>query len=258
MKFVKKIVMLYSLILTKNSMILHKTNVLDKLVKERSKRSDTHMVMNEVYRILDTVSQNQERIETTISGDLETVINAFNLDLLQTDCIFHIDDIKAICIDYRLRFLDSRYFKGDIPKEAISKIAALEKLHAIEVKGFKIVAPSKLFKLKNLDDPILFAPIGNNYFYLIHKWGNDLHPFRKLLMWPFRNIVNLTCLVLVISYLMAEMVPNGLFSKHHSSAEFWIIYFFIFKSIAAVVLFYAFALGKNFNPQIWNSKYFNA
>ena len=31
--------------------------------------------------------------------------------------------------------------------------------------------------------------------------------------------------------------------------------FLMFKAIASIVLFYGFALGKNFNPAIWNSKY---
>ncbi|MBT8210061.1 MAG: hypothetical protein KJP14_05990, partial [Eudoraea sp.] len=166
--------------------------------------------------------------------------------------------IKTICINYRLRFLDSRYFKAEIPQEAISKIKKLEKEHDTELKGYKIIAPSKLFKLEDKDDPLLFAPIGNGYYYLIHKWGNDLHPLRRILVWPFKNVLNLTALVVLISYLATLMVPDGLFSKSNSSAEFWIIFFFMFKSVAAVVIFYGFALGKNFNPAIWNSKYFNA
>ena len=120
------------------------------------------------------------------------------------------------------------------------------------------IAPSKLFKLEDKDDPLLFAPIGNGYYYLIHKWGNDLHPLRKALVWPFKGMINLTITTLVISYLLTLLVPNGLFSKSYSGAEFWVIFFFMFKSIAAVVIFYGFALGKNFNPAIWNSKYFNA
>jgi hypothetical protein len=115
-----------------------------------------------------------------------------------------------------------------------------------------------LFKLADKDDPLLFAPIGNEYFYLIHKWGNDLHPLRKLLMWPFKNIVNLALIVLLTSFFATLMVPEGLFSKANSNAQFWILFFFMFKSVAAVVIFYGFALGKNFNPAIWNSKYFNA
>ncbi len=179
-------------------------------------------------------------------------------DLLETERIFHLDQIKKICIDYRLRFLDSSFFKGEIPQTAISKIKQLEAAHSTDIKGYKIMAPSKLFKLENMDDPLLFAPIGNGYFYLIHKWGNDLHPLRKLMAWPFKNIVNLTFLVLCISYLVTLMVPNGLFSKNNTLSEFLIIFFFMFKCIASVVIFYGFALGKNFNPVIWNSKYFNA
>ena len=133
-----------------------------------------------------------------------------------------------------------------------------ETTHDTTLDGLKIVAPSRLFKLEDKDDPLLFASLGNGYYYLIHRWGKDLHPLRKALVWPFRNIVNLTLVVLVFSLLATLGVPEGLFSKKGGSAEFWIIFFFIFKSLAAVVIFYGFALGKNFNPAIWNSRYFNA
>ncbi len=238
-------------------MRLQKTNIEQKLEKVRSTTSNTDTILAEVHRILQKDAQENDRIEKNISGGKALVTNAFDFDLLETDRIYHIDQIKKICIDYRLRFLNSKYFKGEIPQEAISKIKQLEKAHEIELTGFKIVAPSKLFKLEDKDDPLLFAPIGNDYFYLIHKWGNDLHPLRKLLVWPFKGIVNLTVLVMLISYVCTSLVPSGLFSKTATSSEFWIIYFFMFKSIASVVIFYGFALGKNFNPAIWNSKYFN-
>ncbi|MGI9548235.1 MAG: hypothetical protein ACR2MM_13405, partial [Flavobacteriaceae bacterium] len=135
---------------------------------------------------------------------------------------------------------------------------SLEKAHQIQLKGFKIMAPSKLFKLKDKDDPLLFAPIGNGYYYLIHKWGRDLHPLRKLFAWPFKSIVNLAFVVLLSSYFLTLMIPEELFANSVSSTEFWIIFFFMFKSLAAVVIFYGIALGKNFNPAIWDSKYFNA
>jgi len=239
-------------------MLLKKTNIEEKLARAKIDALKSEEILYEVQQILNTDAENQARIEKNILGGRRVVSNQFDFDQLETKKIFHIDQIKQICIDYRLRFLDSKYFKGDIPPEAIRKIKQIEKNHNLEVKGFKIVAPSKLFKLKDKDDPLLFAPIGNDYFYLIHKWGNDLHPLRKMLMWPFKNIVNLTLLVILISYLVSLMVPEGLFSKTSSSAEFWIIFFFMFKSIASVVIFYGFALGKNFNPAIWNSRYFNA
>lgn len=238
-------------------MFFQKTNIEDKLIGHKNRFSEPDRVLKEVYEILAAHEKNTERIENNISAGRNAITNSFDFDQLETDKIYHISQIKSVCIDYRLRFLDSKYFKGEIPQEAFGKISEIEKQHAIEVKGFKIVAPSKLFKLKDKDDPLLFAPIGNDYFYLIHKWGNDLHPLRKILMWPFKNIINLALVVFAISYFVTLLVPDGLFSKTSTTAQFWITFFFMFKSLAAVVIFYGFALGKNFNPAIWNSKYFN-
>lgn len=239
-------------------MILKGTNIERKLQNIKNKKGDCEQIIAEVQQILKEDSLKEEKIANQLSSKNSTLGNNFDFDLLETENIFHIDQIKQICIDYRLRFLDSAHFKGEIPPTAISKIKHLGAAHNIEVKGFKIMAPSKLFKLEDKDDPLLFAPIGNDYYYLIHKWGNDLHPLRKLFAWPFKNIANLLLLVLLISYFVTLMVPEGLFSKKSSTAEFWIIYFFMFKCLASIVIFYGFALGKNFNPAIWKSKYFNA
>ena len=181
--------------------------------------------------------------------------NAFDIEQLTTDKIYHLDTIRDICIDYRLRFLDLKYFKNDLPQEAFDKIAALEIEHDTTLTGFKVMAPSKLFRLKNTDDPLLFVPLGNDYFYLIHQWGDDLHPFRKALMWPFKNIWNLLFTLLVVSWGVTLITPMAIFTKTTSWTTFWMVYFFNFKAIASVVLFSGFALGKNFNPAIWNSKY---
>ena len=128
--------------------------------------------------------------------------------------------------------------------EAIDKIQALEKDHKTEVKHMKIVAPSKLFKLKNADDPLLFVPIGNDYYYLIHKWGNDLHPLRRLMMWPFKNIVTSILSILLLGLLLTAMMPLDLFSSQPNSSDFLLIFLFMFKSIAAIVIYYALPLVK--------------
>jgi len=237
--------------------MIKKTNIEEKLLQVKERRADPQKIIQDVYQILNNSTNIDLRIEKNLGSSQSQVENAFCFDKLNTTNIYHINQIKQICIDYRLRFLDSKYFKGDIPKEAIVKIKKLEKDHDLDLKGFKIVAPSKLFKLKDKDDPLLFAPIGNDYYYLIHKWGNDLHPLRKIFAWPFKSIVNLTLVVLLGSYLLTLLVPSGLFSKSNTSAEFWIIFFFMFKSAASVIIFYGFAFGKNFNSGIWNSKYFN-
>lgn len=236
-------------------MLLRRTNIQEKLIlaKQRDKAADN--LINEVYRLLAKGDHDRKRIGANLKNKSGLISNDFNFDLLATAEIYHLRHIKKIAVDYRLRFLDSHYFKGEIPEEAINKIKKLEKDHGLELKGFKILAPSKLFKLEDRDDPILFAPIGNDHYYLIHKWGYDLHPLRKILMWPFKSLVNLIVLVVGISYLLTLLVPNGLFSKESSSFQFWVIFFFMFKCLASIVIFYGFALGKNFNPAIWNSRY---
>ena len=238
-------------------MLLKRTNLEERLEKVKAREKETAILL-EVYTILQKDNERDDRILDQIGQAKGEVVNAFNFDLLESGRIYHIEQIKKICIDYRLRFLDSTYFKGEIPNEAISKIKEMERSHDIEMKGYKILAPSRLFRLEDKDDPLLFAPIGNGYYYLIHKWGNDLHPLRKLFAWPFKNIVNLALVVMLLSYLLTLIIPEGLFSKRASATEFWIVFFFMFKSLASVVIYYGFALGKNFNPAIWNSKYFNA
>ena len=181
--------------------------------------------------------------------------NKFDFDKLESKKIVHLNAIKKTCISYRLRFLDIHYFKGDIPIEAIDKIKELELDHGIIINSFKIMAPSVMFRLKKTDDPLMFVPIGNNYYYLIHKWGNDLNPFRRIRMWPFHSLKNLLFSLLAVSFLITLMTPLQIFTKSPDSSSFWLLFLFMFKAIVAIVLFLGVALGKNFNPKIWNSKY---
>ena len=238
--------------------MIARTNLEDRLKKHRSREISESDLLAEIKNIFD----HNERKDASIISQLQSSSgrnhNALNLDLLDTDRIFHVDHIKAICIDYRLRFLDSKLFKGSIPYEAAIKIKELEKEHKTVIEGFKIMAPSKLFKLENEDDPLLFAPIGNGYYYLIHKWGNDLSPYRKLAVLPFKSFENLMILTALVSFFASFLIPKGLLSIETTGVQFLLTFLFMFKSVAAVVLYYSFATGKNFNSVIWDSKYSNA
>jgi hypothetical protein len=202
-----------------------------------------------------TLEAHESNLDSLIKSlDIKS-LNAFDFDLLATDKIYHLDQIKKVSIDYRLRFLDLKYFKNKLPQEALDTIQALESAHDTQLGSFKIMAPSALFRLEKTDDPLLFVPLGKDYYYLIHKWGNDLHPLRKVLMWPFKNIWNLMLTVFVFSWILTELTPMGLFTRTPDSSTYWMLLFFMFKAVASVVLYFGFALGKNFNPAIWNNRY---
>ncbi len=234
------------------------TNIEKLLKKHRSKRIDEQDVMDEVARVFSENEIKRTAIVSELTTNSSEEANNFNIDLLECAQIFHIEDIKNLCITYRLRFLDSHYFKGGFPEEAISKIRSLESEHNIPLKNFKIIAPSKLLKLENADDPLLFAPMGNDYFYLIHKWGNDLHPFRKLQMWPYKNFENLLFTVAFLSILLTAITPMHWFTPNANFQEYLFLFLFVFKGVGGMVIFYGFSKGKNFNSAIWNSKYYNA
>ena len=210
-------------------------------------------IENELQAIKNKSNKNSNIYDLNIQ-----FFNDFDIDKLKSKNIYHISDIKKICIDYRLRFLNTKYFKGDIPYSAQTKLKTFKKEQKLNILDLKIMAPSKLFKLKNADDPLLFCNLGNDYFYLIDKWGNDLSFFRKISMWPFKSLTNILFFIAFLSLLATLIIPKGIFVYENSpNAEFFITYLFMLKSIVAVVLFFGFSLGKNFNKAIWNRKYFN-
>ena len=215
-----------------------------------------------IQEIFEEITNGIEKENSRINSKLENVDNIhsndFDFDLLESDRIFHISAIRTVCIDYRLRFLDSNFFKGKIPTEALNEIRHLENLHNTELDGFKIMAPSKLLKLENADDPLLFAPIANDYYYLIYKWGKDLHPLRKWVCLPFKNINNTLIFALFTSLLLCLMVPFSIYDEGKELTEFFFLYLFMFKAVGFVIIFFGISRGKNFNSEIWNSKYYNA
>ena len=182
----------------------------------------------------------------------------YNPDKIDSNRLFHVDQIRKICIDYRLRFLDFNFFKGGVPDEAYTKLKEFELNHPDLDLNIKMMAPTKLFQLENYDDPLMFVSLGNNYYYMIHKWGNDMSCFRKLFMWPFKNIYNILIYIAIISLLFTSFVPDGIFFyKNNPEIQFFVVFLFMIKSLAAIFIYFGFAMGKNFNENIWNSKFYN-
>lgn len=237
-------------------MLLHKVNLQEELLTERKKRQSEAEILAQVQLILAESDHKRNKVTAKLNTKSSTKLNTLQFDLLETDKIFHTDQIRKICVDYRLRFLDSSIFKNEIPEEAITKISQLEKQHQTSLEGFKIVAPSKAFHLLNYDDPLLFVPIGNNYYYLIHQWGTEINPWRKLMVLPFKNLGYFTVTAILFSTLLAMLVPENNLSKSVPMASL-IVFLFAFKSIFAVFAYYFFMMGKNFNEEIWKREYYN-
>ena len=230
-------------------------NLQNILRKDRDKHISSEDLKDMIQAIFDQKEAIKSRVKSTLETPNNSYVNTLTFDALDLDKIFHIDSIKKLCINYRLRFLDTHLFKGEYPKELYSIIPNLENDHKIQLKDFKIMAPSKLFRLKTKEDPLLFVPIGNGYYYLVHKWGDDLKSYRKILVWPFKNINTLIFTSIILSLLSTAI--GSAFFNDFSDTQLLVIFIFNIKTFVFVTFYLLFMMRKNFNESIWNSKYKN-
>ena len=230
-------------------------NLQNTLRKDRDKHISSEDLKVMIQAIFDQKEAVKSRVKSTLETPNKSYVNTLTFDALDFDKIFHIDSIKKLCINYRLRFLDTHLFKGEYPKELYSIIPNLENDHKIQLKDFKIMAPSKLFRLKTKEDPLLFVPIGNGYYYLVHKWGDDLKSYRKILVWPFKNINTLIFTSIILSLLSTAI--GSAFFNDFSDTQLLVIFIFNIKTFVFVTFYLLFMMRKNFNESIWNSKYKN-
>lgn len=176
--------------------------------------------------------------------------------------VFDISTIRALCVKYRLRFLDAGLFRGDLPPQAMHAIRQLERKASGPVMNYKVMAPAERFSLCDSEvDPLLFVPLGEGRYYLVHKWGNDLGVARVVLGWPTRSPWTLGACVLLLAMVFTAVMPADLITRD-PSVGFWGAYRILFLLwstvvVASFTVFAWFAFFGQFSTQAWNSRYFN-
>jgi hypothetical protein len=216
-------------------------------------------IIIEAFSVLHEEVYREERIKKALRSKNKefTPLNWQGVDL---DRVYSHNEIKKLCIHFRLRFLDSRQFKNEIPFEAITLLKQLENQLGTELNRHFIVAPSEAFTLEDCDkDPLLFIQVSDKYFYLVHAWGNDLEWFRKWVMFPLRSFTTLGLSMGVVSLILALALPIEFFVNDlNQSTGFARFAFFAwnFVSMSAIVTYIGFAFFKNVSFNQWNSPFF--
>lgn len=129
------------------------------------------------------------------------LIEMEKLDKMYDNDVFTLVQIRNLAIDYKLRFLQSKYFKGNFDVQVAKKIREFgEKTGAIinEVtlqQNFYILAPEDMFFLEKRQyikdtDPAIFYKIDENHFKLVHKWGSDFTPLRYIKGFIYKSARN--------------------------------------------------------------------
>jgi hypothetical protein len=218
---------------------------------QKIKKKTKVNVLDEVQQILQEDQQKELAIASKLQGK-DISDQEIDLSKLDSNNIYSIEQIKQICVKYRLRFLDSKAFIGEIPAEAIMKVKALEKKLGHPIDGFKIVAPKKLFQLEDKDsDPLLFLQLADNKFYFIHKWGGELNRFRALLAAPLRSFMSMFWTLLGVAFLFSLAIPTA------SIDVFIFLFVHSFIAICGIACMIIFMIRENFSDSEWNSKFFS-
>lgn len=217
-------------------------------------------LMDEVHSWLEEEEKHDDILRAVVlSARGERPVMAEGLDPQR---IFHVDDIRALCVKYRLRFLDAGLFKGKLPAQAVHGVRQLERTVGAPVTSFKMMAPAARFRLCDSEvDPLLFVPVGNDRYYLVHKWGTDLGWHRILLGWPVRSVGHLAAVVFALALLLTAVMPAHLITSD-PAAGFWgghrlLFLFWTSMVLTSFTVFGWFAFFGQFSVQCWNSRYFN-
>ena len=236
-------------------------DIQEELMRARQKHAQ---VQAELMREVDIAMKQGKQADEYILSRLRTAPKPgksnINPDLLEKNRIFSVDDIKTICVNYRLRFLDSKYFKmEELPYDAVLAVKNLEKHLGEEVKHLKIIGAAKFFKLEDSNkDPLLFARIDDNNYYLIHKWGKDFEWYKKIVAYPFRSILSLLLSMAIVCLPIVFILPLLLFHTAKDIQYYQMLYLAAFVVYAVfVMVFGGFTFYKKFSKICWNSPYFN-
>jgi len=231
------------------------------LEKERSRslKQSQDQVLEAFKKLLRADDKLDQKILQSIFSQESSSHRNIDFSKLDPQRIYRIEDIKTLCTRYRLRFLDASLFKGEIPYEAIQALKTLQKEQNQELKGFKLIAPAPMFNLENKDkDPLLMLPLGADRFYLVHKWGNDLSPLRALMVFPFRSFQTLLLSVAFLAAFVVSLFPDSMVMgplDEHSWNIRIIFFFYLFLAFSGLTALYGFSRMKNFNSELWNSRY---
>ncbi len=241
--------------------MFEKVNLERALEKERNvqKEISENQILSQFKSLFEAEWEKDQRVLQTINkGATSSILPS--ADNLSEERIFDIESIKNLCIKYRLRFLSTKQFKGDIPSMAISSIKETEMKVGHNIDAFMIAAPSKLFKLEDSNkDPLLFAPLDDGRFYLIDKWGDDMAWYRKIVNWPLTSPLTLLITLLGLSGLLAAVIPSSLLSASGEFLSFMRLVAFGWNVIflLGITSYLWFASHAKFSIHAWNSKTFN-
>ncbi len=231
----------------------------EELQKHKAKAMEPDdFIIEEVHKILEA---NLFK-EKTILNNLKSYNKSFaqlNENALDRSLLFKHEELKAICINLRLKFLDSQAYRFDVPYEAILKIKQLNEDQKKDLDGFKIMGVAETFRKKSYNTNFaLFAPTIMGNYYLIHQWGAKLKWYKKLMAFPLRNFEVLMATVITFVFILTMCLPTFLITLDRK-ATYWCgyrigIFFHLLIFCSGFTAYILVGFNKRFSGTVWDEE----
>lgn len=193
-------------------------NLKEALVRTERQTTRKFTALSAVKEMLRQKGQQEEEAIAQLGlSENEKRANSPNFSCLKLqDDVYHVDTIKNVCINYRMRMLPSHLYTGPIDPEFGVKVQRFKQAHELtdeeDMKNFYIVAPPETFSLEKRErpvmdtDPLLLYKIDNKHYKLVHQWGSDLHPLRSIMSWPHRSLTTMTVSWMLLTFLTMMII----------------------------------------------------
>lgn len=240
------------------SLLKNKRGILskeEKRIKDKIEAMDDSFELDEMRYKLGIWSDNMSKMSVA-NANLKIV------DRFIPERVFQVNDIKELCCKYGLRFLPAYLFNGEMDKDLPNKIRKFELDYNMSIHrgNSYIVAPASSFKLQERPkDPLFFTKLSDDYYYLLHKWGNDISALRLISNFFIKNMNRFMSLLIIFSLIITSM-----FAIHESTRKisYILLSSFGISLVSFGILFIismvsALIFNWDLNEDIWNKPYKN-
>lgn len=212
-------------------------NELEKTLVKRKEADKKNDVLGEVKGLLelDTIrdvhilrSIGQQSSLAQSEKERGAVLEIEKKEQFYAGKVFTKEQIVALAVKYRLKFLKSKHYTKYIPPSIIPEIKDMERHISNQMNidrankenctleeylektdggikytiddtclknNFYILAPANMFKLEKATvftikakDPVMFYTDDEQHFRLVKKWGSDFTVFRRILGWLTKSV----------------------------------------------------------------------
>jgi hypothetical protein len=187
---------------------------------------------------------------------LEELITEEEVD---SELIFDIESIKKTAINLRLKFLDSKFYKTEIPQDVLFEIKRLNKLYNKELKHFKVLSLPESFSSKAIEgNSILFCKTNHNNYFRIYEWGKPIRAQRKVWAWPLKSLETLSISIIIFTLIIDLILPTNLITLDRE-AQYWCGYragtfFHLLIFFSGFTAYAVITFAKNFSTNLWDRK----